>query len=276
MEDAVTQLHMNHVRALLARVRDGHNAEGDPDGIFLGAEDGEFFQELVGFRLAGMRSTVLAVLRFQKHGLPGIPFARESLAGYLARPPAAPRTGPFAAPARKIVALMPRAYEPIPRFLEGLRAGRDTPSMVVDPRQIRVAFDFRGYNPSALETDKQRAGPLRTFAIRTVAGQVLTGRSHDLGGAEDHRFLALTEAVQIMPRGRLRLPNVMLNASWVATWTDVTEEATRLAAAHWIPFLAAEASADIVLGLPPGERTRAAPKQVRAPASRFPGSLARG
>ena len=255
MDKTVTELHMNHVRALLARVRDGHSAESHPEGIFLGADDGEFFQELVGFRLAGMRSSVLAVLRFQKHGLPGIQFARESLAGYLARPPAAPQSGPFAAPAGRIVALMPRVHEPIPRFLKGLRAGRDTPSMVLDPRQIRVAFDFRAHNPSAQETDKQRAGPLRTFAVRTAAGQVLTGRSRGLGGAGDHRFLALTDTVQVMPQGSLHLPSVMLNVSWVATWMDVTEEATRLAAAAWIPFLASEASADVVLGLPATHRS---------------------
>ena len=264
---------MNHVHALMERVRNGHSAEGDPDEIFLGADDGEFFQELVGFRLEGMRSVVLAVLRFQKHGLPGIQFARESLAGYLSRPPAAPQSGPFAAPAGRIVALMPGAHEPIPRFLKGLRSGRERPSMVLDPRQIRLAFDFRAYNPSALETDKQRAGPLRTFAVRTAAGQLLTGRSRDLGGAEDHQFLALTEVVQTMPRGSLRLPNVMLNASWIATWTDVTEEATRLAAAHWIPFLASEASADVVLGLRATPRSGAVQSQAAAPESRFPGPL---
>lgn len=126
--------------------------------------------------------------------------------------------------------------------------------MVLDPRQISVAFDFRAHNPSAQETDKQRAGPLRTFAVRTVAGHVLTGRSHGLGGAGEHRFLALTDAVQVMQRGSLRLPSVMLNASWVAAWTDVTEEATRLAAAAWIPFLASEASVDVVLGLPAARR----------------------
>ena len=172
---------MNHVRALLTRVRDGHSAESHPDGIFLGADDREFFQELVGFRLAGMRSAVLAALRFQKHGLPGIQFARESLAGYLARPPAAPQSGPFAAAAGRIVALMPRAQEPIPGFLKGLRAGRDTPSMVLDPRQISVAFDFRAHNPSAQETDKQRAGLI--CPPKTRPSPVLeSGRGQDTKG----------------------------------------------------------------------------------------------
>lgn len=245
----MSQLHLEHAREHLERVRAGYIVADDPGRVFLGADDGEVFQELVGLRLAGLRTPVLVVFRFQGHGLPGIPHARESLASYLESPPRAPQSGPFAAPAGRVAALLPRADEAIPAFLRGLRAGRDVPSIVLDPRRVRLAFDFRAHNPSALEAVKQRAGPLRTYALRTVDGHVLTGRSSDMGGSEDHRFVALSDAVQFTPRGPVRIPSVMLNTSWVALWMDVSEEATRLAAAHWVPFLAADANPDIVLGL---------------------------
>lgn len=259
----MSELHIEHMREHLARVRDGFIAVKDPGTVFLGADDGEVFQELVGFRLAGMATPLLAALPFQSHGLPGIPYARESLASYLENPPRPPLKGPFAAPRGRIVALMPRSHESVPDFLRGLRAGRAVPSMVLDPRRVRLAFDFRAHSPSALDIVKQRCGPLRTYALRTVDGHVLTGRSSAIGDRGDHRFIAFTEAVQFTPRGPVRLPNLMLNTSWVALWMDVTEEATRLAAAHWVPFLAGDANADIVLGLPPRKRASRAASAPR-------------
>jgi len=267
----MSQLHTDHLRAHVARVGEGCVAVGDPEGVFLGAEDGEFFQELVGFRLAGMSSAILAALRFQSHGLPGVPYARESLASYLTRPPRAPLSGPFAAPAGRVGALMPRAYESMPDFLRGLRAGRDVPSIVLDPGQIQLAFDFRTHNPSALEVLKQGAGPLRVYALRTVDGHVLVGRSRTLGGRQSHRFVALADAFQFTPHGRLRLPDIMLSASWIGLWSDVTEENTRLATAQWTPFLARDANPEIVLGMPSAATVGAASaEQPVVPASRFP------
>ena len=255
MDKTVTELHMNHVRALLARVRDGHSAESHPEGIFLGADDGEFLQELVGFRLAGMRSSVLAVLRFQKHGLPGIQFARESLAGYLARLPAAPQSGPFAAPAGRIVALMPRVHEPIPRFLKG-SPGR-TGHAVHGAGPPSDSRGFRLPSPQPVRAGDRQAASWAAADLRgSDCGRPGSdgpvprpGRSGGppIPGPDRHRTSHAA--------GLLRLPSVMLNVSWVATSMDVTEEATRLAAAAWIPFLASEASADVVLGLPATHRS---------------------
>ncbi|MBW3533914.1 MAG: hypothetical protein KY453_01640 [Gemmatimonadetes bacterium] len=259
----MSELHIEHMREHLARVRDGFIAVKDAETVFLGADDGEVFQELVGFRLEGMATPVLAALPFQSHGLPGIPYARESLASYLENPPRPPLKGPFGAPRGRIVALMPRSHESIPDFLKGLRAGRSVPSMVLDPRRVRLAFDFRSHSPSAMDVVKQRSGPLRTYALRTVDGHVLTGRSSAIADGGGHRLIAFTEAVQFTPRGPLRLPNLMLNTSWVALWMDVTEEATRLAAAHWVPFMAGDANGEIVLGLPARTAARAASPAAR-------------
>ena len=265
----MSQLHMDHLRAHLARVREGHVAAGEPEKVYLGADDGEFFEELIGMRLGGMGSVILAALRFQDRGLPGIPNGRESLASYLTRPPRPPQSGPFAAPAGHIAALMPRANESIPDFLRGRRAGRVVPSIVLDPAQIRVAFDFRAHNPSALDALKRGVGPLRTYAVRTVAGHVLTGQSVTLGGRQSHRFVALANVVQFTPNGRLRLPDLMIASSWIGLWADVTEETERLATALWTPFMPSEANAELVLGLPSAPLRREAAGQP-APVSRLP------
>jgi hypothetical protein len=275
----MSQLHMDHLRAHLARVREGHTAVGVPQSVYLGADDGEFFEELIGIRLDGMGSAILAALRFQDHGLPGIPNARESLASYLTKPPRAPQSGPFAAPAGHIAALMPRANESIPAFLRGRHVGRVVPSIVIDPAQIRVAFDFRAHNPSALDTLKKGVGPMRRYAVRTVAGHVLTARSVTLGSRQSPRFIALADVVQFTPSGRVNLPDLMLAASWIGLWSDVTEETERLATALWTPFLPSEANSEIVLGLSSAPITRLAPEQSApqpvVPESRFPEAIKR-
>ena len=59
--------------------------------------------------------------------------------------------------------------------------------MVLDPTRIRLGFDFRAHNPSALEAIKKAAGPLRIFAVRTADGHVVTGRPHTMGGSGSNR-----------------------------------------------------------------------------------------
>ena len=56
-------------------------------------------------------------------------------------------------------------------------------------------------------------------------------------------------------------------------WADVTRETSRIATGHWTPFLASEASTEVVLGLPPAPRGKQPPTEALAmPESRFPGS----
>lgn len=276
----MSELHAEHVRAHAARVTGGVVSVADPRTVYLGGEDADSFQELVALGMFGARSMMLAGLRFPRHGLAGVPYSRESLARYLTSPPPIARTGPPPVPHGHVAALLPRTSEAIPGFLAGLRAGRRMPSVTLDPRRIRFAFDFRGHNPSASATAK---GPLRSVALRTVEGHVLTGRAHRLGGEGDgDRFVGLAEAIQITPKGAVRLPDLILNTSWIAIAADVTEETARLAIGFWAPFLAKEASEEIILGLPaaPPRHGRPAPPAAPAqpqpvPESRFPGSLTR-
>jgi hypothetical protein len=276
----VSELHTEHVRAHFARVGGGVVTVTDPRAIFLGAEDGDSFQELVALGMTGARGVMLAVLRFPKHGLSGVPYSRESLARYLTSPPHTGRSGQLPVPSGQIAALLPRTNEAIPGFLAGLRAGRATPSVILDPSRIRLAFDFRGHNPSASPIAKGAAGPLRAVAIRTVDGHVLTGRASRIGGEGDRdRFVAVADVVQVTPRGTVQISDLILNTSWIAICADVTEETPRIATAFWAPFLAKDASPEIVVGLPAAaparERAQPTPVPAALPEGRFPGLLAR-
>jgi hypothetical protein len=261
---------MDHVWAHVERLRSGQVAAAEPGVVFLGAQASDSFQELVGFRMPGMTSVDLCVFSFQSHGLPGVAYARESLASYLNNPPMPPRSGPFAAPTGSIGALLPRADESIPQALKALRGGRPAASLVLDPRRIQLAFDFRGHNPSAREVVKRSSESLRSVVLRTLEGHVLTARSGSIGARAEDGFVALTEVVQVTPRGTLRLPDLILNTSWLAIWADVTEENARIATGYWGPFLAAEANADIVLGplpTPPAKRAAAGQQAAMAETS---------
>ena len=253
----------------MARVRDGQVAVADPENTFLGAQDAEGFEELVGLRLSGMPSAVLTSLKFQPQALPGIQHARESLSSWLTNPPQANATGRFAAPPGRIAVVLPRANEAIPAFLKAARAGRENATVVLDPDQIRIAFDFRGHNPSAIAALKQ-AGTLRSFVLRTVEGHVLVGKSRSLGGRHGNRFVALADVSQLMPHGRLRLPEIIVEAEWIGLWADITEDAARAAANNWTPFMAAEANPEIVLGIP------AAATAPVGPGARAPGGVLAG
>jgi hypothetical protein len=159
---------MDHVWAHVERLRSGQVAAAEPSVVYLGAETSESFQELIAFRMPGMTSVELCVFSFQSHGLPGVAYARESIASYLNNPPIMPRSGPFAAPTGSIGALLPRADESIPQALKALRGGRPAASLVLDPRRIQLALDFRGHNPSAREVVKRSAGSLLSIVLRTL------------------------------------------------------------------------------------------------------------
>ncbi len=221
----------------------------EPENVYLGPEDGDFFWEIVGFRLSGHPFPVVGAARFRRHDYPGVGDARESLAAFLSSPPRPPRSDESASPPGTISLLLPRATETIPAFLRGLRAGRSVARVHLDPELIEVAFDFRMHNPSALDSLRAKAGPLCQHLFRSARGHVIAGRCHGVvhGTERDRRFIALTEVEQRTPRGRFRLPALVLNRSFVALSADVSEEEARFASANWVPFLSTSASAKHLL-----------------------------
>ena len=240
--------HYEHVRAHLDRVRYGHMIIPEPESVYLGRLEGSHFWELIGLRLTGVPVVVLAAFRFQRLDLPGIPWARESLATYLSSLPTPRVTDEVGA----VPALLPHYEQPIPTFLRGLRAGRAVTPVSLEPSRIEVAFDFRMENPTAVETLREAARPLRDHYYRTVDGHLFRGRSHELppGDARQDLFVAVRSPEQLTPHGILPMPTLIVNRRYVALRVDTTEEAAAQAARSWVPLLPESASAHPLLPVP--------------------------
>lgn len=237
--DDMKHPHFTHVREHLERVRDGYSFIPDPESIYLGRVEENHFWELVGLRLQGCPITVLAALRFERQERLGVPDARQSLASFLSTNPDPDSRG------TRIEALLPSKEQEIPRFLAGLRAGREFTPVSIDRLRVEVAFDFRADNPSAVKDLKDAAAPLRSQYFRTVSGHVFRGESHPvempLGGPEA-RFIAVREPEQLLPQGVIRLPTLFVAHRFIGLQADVSDEPARLAVRNWVPFLSGTAS----------------------------------
>ncbi len=233
-----TPPHVAHVREHLRRLEDGTLAVPNPEEIFLGEVGEGLFQEVVGMRMEGNPMVILGAFRFRRHEFPGEEHGRESLTAYFSSPPTTPGVAYPGAVAGEVSALLPRWHERIPVFLGRLRAGAHYVPVHFPTDLIQVAFDFRVRNPSALETERRRKGPMIPHLFRTRAGHILRGNSHgrQRKRGDDH-FIAVTECEQLTPDGPVRLPSIMLNRAFVAMSVPLTDERTRLAAPNWTPFL---------------------------------------
>jgi hypothetical protein len=237
--------HLHHVTEHIERIRGGVTTIPNPEAVFLGGDEGDFFWELIGLKMRGYPVVLLAAIRFQRHDFPGVTHARESLASYLSSPPAPRTTDELGA----IPALFPSSRERIPAFLRGLQMGRTPTPVHLDPSGIDLAFDFRMENPAALEALKRTAGPLRSYAMRTLGGHVLKGHSHEIRAdrSEPNAFVAVRGPVQIATGGDRAFPTLILNRRYLVLTADTTDEATRIAAHNWAPFMAATANPESVL-----------------------------
>lgn len=241
--------HIEHVHAHLERVRYGHLVDPSPETVFLGAEEGDHFWELVGLRIAGCPVVVLALFRFQRLHLPGIPFARESLATYLSTLPAPRAVDEVGA----VSAILPPHDQSVSFFLRRLRSGLRFRAVSLDPARIEVAFDFRLQNPTLVPELREGSRPLVDHYYRTVDGHVLRGRSHEIPASapeNHHLFVAVTAAEQLTPTGIYPLPSLFLNRRYVALRAQAATREEMVAVKNWVPFLAASASGESVLPLP--------------------------
>lgn len=241
--------HFEHVREHLERVRDGYAYIPDADQVYLGRQEEDHFWELVGLRLQNCPVVVLAALRFERMDRKGVIDSRQSLATYLSMPDQA------GGERRRLTALLPHKNQQIPQFLSGLRAGREFTPVSIDRVRVEVAFDFRADNPSVLKEKRDAASPLRSHYYRTTDGHVLRGESHELDPVDgsDDRFVAVRSPQQLLPQGIIHLPTLFVAHRFVALQVDVTDEAARMAARNWVPFLPTTASHD---GLIPMGRRR--------------------
>lgn len=214
----------------------------DPENVFLGNVDGDTFWELIGFRLAGHSSLIFGAVCFPRLDRPSVDHGRESLASYISSPSAG--HGDLGAPPGTFPVLLPRSHETIPRFLGGLRAGRRPNPVYLESVQIEFAFDLRLSSPAAVDAMRRRARPLSMHVFRTTRGHVLRGHSHGTqeGPNRNKRFVQVCDVEQLTPRGRYKLPSLVLNRSFVTVTADVGDRETDLASAHWVPFKPSSAS----------------------------------
>lgn len=241
--------HIEHVQAHLERVRYGHLVDPSPEAVYLGGEEDDHFWELVGLRLAGCPMVVLALLRFQRLELPGIPWARESLSTYLSSLPSPQASDEAGA----LNAILPRHDQSVGFFLKRLRGGHRPTPVSLDPARVEVAFDFRLQNPTLVADFREGAGPLVDHHYRTVDGHLLRGRSHEVPPTEPeerHRFLAITSAEQLTPSGVYPLPTLFVNRRWLAIRARAETREAWDAVTNWVPFLPASANPESVLPLP--------------------------
>ncbi len=260
--------HIDHVQAHLERVRYGHLVDPTPENVYLGAEEEDHFWELVGLRLAGCPVLVLALLRFQRLDLPGIAYARESLAAYLSTLPS-PRSIDEAG---ALTAVLPPCSQGVPFFLKRLRAGARMTPVNLDPARIEVAFDFRLQNPYLIPDFRAGAGQLCDHYYRTVDGHVIRGRSHAIPATapeELHRFATISSPEQVTPMGVYPLPTLFVNRRYLTLSAKVETREKVAAVMKWVPFLPASATPESILPLPvpreaattarQGHRARTAP-----------------
>lgn len=238
------QPHFTHVREHLERVRDGYSFIPNAEAIYLGRQEDDHFWELVGLRLQGLPVVVLAALRFERMKRKGVPDSRESLAAYLTANP-----DPDASDRHQLVALLPNKDQQIPQFLAGLRAGREFTPVRIDRLRVEVAFDFRADNPAAVKDLKEAASPLKSHYFRTVEGHVLRGESHEFVPSDPggHRFMAVRSPQQLLPQGVIHMPTLFISHRFIGLQVDVTQEAARLAARNWVPFLSTTASKESLI-----------------------------
>ena len=168
-----------------------------------------------------------------------MPDSRESLASYLTTKP-----DPDGPDRGQLVALLPNKDQKISQFLTGLRAGREFTPVSIDRVRVEVAFDFRADNPAAVRDLRDAASPLRNQYFRTVEGHVFRGDSHQVvpTGGPAHRFLAVRSPQQLLPQGIIQLPTLFVSHGFIGLQVDVTDDAARLAARNWVPFLSGTAS----------------------------------
>ena len=244
--------HLDHVRAHLDRVRYGHLVDPSPETLYLGAAEHEWFWELVGLRITGCPLVVLALLRFQRLGLPGIPNSRESLSTHLSTLPAPGATDETGA----LSAILPPQDQDIPHFLTRVRAGLRVGCVHLDPARIELAFDFRLQNPTLVAGLRDEAQPLRDHYYRTVDGHVLRGRSHEIPAATPahrHRFVAISSPEQMTPRGIFPLPTLFVNEAYVALRARVATQEEALALRNWTPFVPETANPGSLIPVPKGQ-----------------------
>ena len=245
-------VHLAHVLMLLhaleARRGLASPETAMPPEVFLLRNDESYLWELVGLRLRGLDTLLLAGMRFrrQEGGERGL--ARASLVSYLSTPDreigltVAPRPGHL------LELVLPDPRLPILKFLERSRAGETFPTLLVDRDDVELAFDFRLENPSRLRHEKGVAITRQRYLFRTLAGHVLSALPHALPAKlhRDDAFLALREPIQHTEDRDHVLPTLVFHRRVLTAAAELTGKLSDWLG-HTVPFHVETAIAEHLL-----------------------------
>lgn len=240
--------YMEHVRGLLKHLRTDETHGEDvvplPPEAYIGNGDDAAFWELIGFRIWGHPYLLLGAARFTRHDDAMVDYGRESLPYYLTAPDGTHRNGH---PSLEVI--FPAPDEPVPVFLEALRAGEERAIVQVDPARVQFAFDFRTVNPSSLSKIRPDHTHPRPTAFRTTTGHILVGATKNLRARlyDPTNFLVLLNPVQRTAHGTHVLPTLVLHRSFVAAAAEAPDSADDRSLERLLPFSAGTALATPLL-----------------------------
>lgn len=233
--------YMEHVRELLRHLRTDETGEDDqsvqlPPESYIGNGTSDGFWELIGFRIWGHPHLLLGAARFSRHEGSMVEYGRESLPYYLTSPE---DDGADAGVGhRSLEVRFPGPDEPVPLFLEALRAREERPIVQVDPGRVQFAFDFRTVNPSSVSKIRPDHAHPRPTAFRTTEGHILIGATKNLAERlhDPSKFLVLLNPVQRTPHGTHVLPTLTLHRSFVAAAAEAPDVEDDRSLERLLPF----------------------------------------
>lgn len=213
----IPAIHLAHVLMLLQALdkqrREPVAGALMPQEVFVLRAGEERLWELVGFRLRGLDSLMLAGVEFPRQTGGAGELPRQSLVSFLASPVRHLGVNEAPRPPHLLEVALPDPRTPILSFLERGRAGEEFPTALVDRADIELAFDFRLDNPSRLRFERSVATLDRRHLFRTTAGHLLTAVPHELPRKlhRDDDFLALRRPTQHTAAGDHTLPTMVFH-----------------------------------------------------------------
>lgn len=229
----VPTIHLAHVlmllQALEQRRRDPSSGTQMPPEVFLLRESENRIWELIGLRLRGVDSLVLAGVEFTRQTGDDGAQPRQSLVSFLSSPTRRLGITEAPRPIQLLELLLPDPQMPILKFVEMCRAGEELPTALVDRTDIELAFDFRLDNPSRVRRERTVASLDQRCLFRTAAGHLLSAVPHELPKKlnGDDAFLALRQAVQHTAIDDHPLPTIVVHRRLLSMYTPLTGGLTR-------------------------------------------------
>ncbi|HEX2254544.1 MAG TPA: hypothetical protein VHQ65_14845 [Thermoanaerobaculia bacterium] len=236
--------HLPHLLLLLHAIEQTRESPRPAQGfempreVFLAREEATCFWELVALRVVGHPALIFGAVRFRRQSADSPHLPRQSLVSYLSQPVKEVSLEETPYPPDLLEMMVPEAEETILSFLERLRSRQPGRKVLVDRRQIELAFDFRLDNPSLSRHrptgngngngNGNGASPQR-FLFRTTSGHVLSAYPYRLPSTlhRPDEFLALTRPTQHSATIDRALPTLVVRRSFLTVTAPAEEGLVR-------------------------------------------------